>query len=445
MRLGALTREVETPVIGKTAAVTQANGIKPGVLDSYDILILDAAYKQSLVSARSLARADLRVAMAECFAEYDPSLPVPAFRSRHSSCNVVLPSYAIDPVAFGSAVVDFVREHPTRVVLPTGDGVIAAVAPHRERLAELGCALALAPDYALEIANDKDRTLEIARKLGIDQPKTMRIDSIAELQAALAEFPFPLVLKPNTSWSGQAECRLVPVEVINQAEAADVTGAFLAAGTSVLAQEWACGRREGVTLFVVGGEVMASCAHVAHRTSPALGGASVMRESIPIPQDIYVPALKLVAAIGLEGVCEVEFRRDAKGRPLLMEINARLAGTIENAMHSGVDFPLLIWQWAAGLAVDRIEGYRTGVRTRWLHGDLRWLRDNYGRVGRPDSVSRARALWIFASEFARTRHYDCFDLHDPRPIVADLRNTATIVLKSRNPRTPSAEPGSKGV
>jgi predicted ATP-grasp superfamily ATP-dependent carboligase len=422
-------------VIGKTGAVTQATGIQPGVLDSYDILILDAAYKQSLVSARSLGRAGLRVALAECFAEYDPLMPVPAFRSRHSSRNVVLPSYAADPDAFASAVVDFVREHPTRVVLPTGDGVIAAVAPYRERLAALGCALALAPDCALEIANDKDRTLEAARKLDIDQPKTMRIDSIGDLPAVLAEFPFPFVLKPNTSWSGNAERRLVPAEVVDQAEAVDVTGKFLAAGTSVLVQEWACGRREGVTLFIVGGEVLASCAHVAYRTSPALGGASVMRESIPIPPDIFDPAVKLVTTIGLEGVCEVEFRREANGRPLLMEINARLAGTIENAVHSGVDFPLLIWQWAAGLPIDRVEGYRTGVRTRWLHGDLRWLRDNYRRVGRPDSVSRARAFWIFTSEFARTRHYDCFDPHDLRPIMADLRNTATIVLKSRNPQT----------
>ncbi len=429
-------------MIGKSAAVTQATGIQPGVLESYDILILDAAYKQSLVSARSLGRVGLRVAMAECFAEYDPSLPVPAFRSRHSSRNVVMPSYAVDPDAFAAAVIEFVREHPTRVVLPTGDGVIAAMAPYRERLASLGCALALAPDCALEIANDKDHTLEVARKLGIDQPKTMRIDCLDELTAVLAEFAFPFVLKPNSSWSGQAERRLVPAEVIDQAEAVDVTERFLAAGTSVLAQEWACGRREGVTLFVVGGEVLASCAHVAYRTSPALGGASVMRESIPISEDIYVAALKLVAAIGLEGVCEVEFRRDAKNRPLLMEINARLAGTIENAMHSGVDFPLLIWQWAAGLPVDRVEGYRTGVRTRWLHGDLRWLRDNYQRVGRPDSVSRSRALWMFASEFARTRHYDCFDPHDPRPIMADLRNTATIVLKSRKP---TAELGPKGV
>jgi predicted ATP-grasp superfamily ATP-dependent carboligase len=442
--LGLATREVETRVMEKSAAVAQATGVQVGALDSYDILILDAAYKQSLASARSLGRAGLRVALGECFAEYDSSLPVPAFRSRYSSRNVVLPSYAADPEAFASAVVDFVSEHPTRVVLPTGDGVIAAMRPYRERLAALGCVLALAPDCALEIANDKDRTLEVARKLGIDQPKTMRIDSIGELPAVLAGFAFPFVLKPTISWTGHSEHRLVPTEVVDRAEAVDVTQRFLAAGSSVLAQEWACGRREGVTMFVVGGEVLASCAHAAYRTNPALGGASVMRESIQNPQDIYASAVRLVTAIGLEGVCEVEFRRDADGRPLLMEINPRLAGTIENAVHSGVDFPLLIWQWATGLPVDRVEGYRTGVRTRWLHGDLRWLRDNHRRPGRPDSVSRARALWIFAAEFARTRHYDCFDRHDLRPVMAELRSTATVVVTSRNARAPQKDTGRKG-
>jgi hypothetical protein len=36
-------------------------------------------------------------------------------------------------------------KHPTRVVLPTGDATIAAVAPLREKMAALGTTLALAP------------------------------------------------------------------------------------------------------------------------------------------------------------------------------------------------------------------------------------------------------------------------------------------------------------
>jgi hypothetical protein len=65
-----------------------------------------------------------------------------------------------------------------------------------------------------------------------------------------------------------------------------------------------------------------------------------------------------------------------------------------------------------------------------LHGDLRWLRDNYSRAGRPDSISRAQAIWTLVSEFARTRRYDYFDLHDLAPAIAEMRYTMAVILKS---------------
>jgi predicted ATP-grasp superfamily ATP-dependent carboligase len=233
----------------------------------------------------------------------------------------------------------------------------------------------------------------------------------------------------------QSPGRLYPVEVVDEVEALAVVQNYLSAGAKVLAQQLACGRREGVTLFIDGGEVRAACAHAAYRTSPPLGGASVIRESLPLQEDIHSAAVRLATAIGLEGVCEVEFRRDAAGRPLLMEVNARLAGTIENAVHSGVDLPMMIWQWATGEPVPQAGDYRTGVRTRWLRGDLRWLRDNRGRAGRPDSVPTARALAIFCAEFARTYHYDCLDRRDLGPALAELRTMARAARKSRPARS----------
>lgn len=409
----------------------------PSGPDRYDVLVLDAASRQSLASTRSLGRAGLRVALGECTADCDSSMSALSFHSRYSARNVILPSLTTDATLFAAAVADFVREHPTRVVLPTADGAITALTPWREKLASLGCVLALAPDCALEVANDKDRTLAIARDLGIAYPATMVIQSIDDLPAVADTFGFPFVLKPTISFPPDASVRLQATEVINQAEAITVILTYLSAGAGVLAQQMASGRREGVTLFIADGDVRAACAHVAHRTSPALGGASVLRESLPITEEIYGPAVSLVNAIGLEGVCEVEFRRDAGNRPLLMEVNARLAGTIENAVRSGVDFPLMIWQWATGLPVERHRGYKTGVRTRWLHGDMRWLRDNQRRAGRPDSVSNARAVSVFATEFLRTRHLDCLDRHDLRPAVAELRTTARAIRKPRTPQSPA--------
>jgi predicted ATP-grasp superfamily ATP-dependent carboligase len=397
--------------------------------DHYDILILDAAYKQSLTSARLLGRAGLRIALAESLAQIDSSSVVPAFSSRYCSRSLVLPNYENDAPAFAAAVIQFVRDHSPRVVLPSGDGSIGVLRPYRQQLAELGCVLALAPESALEIANDKARTLEVARSLGIAQPRCITIDSIDDLPAAVAEFGFPFVLKPTVSWTERAVGRNIPTDVINQDEARAATERILAAGAGVLAQEWVPGRREGVTLFIVDDEVVASCGHVALRTSPPLGGASVIRESVLAPPDILEPAVQLAKAAGLQGVCEVEFRRDRNNHPLLMEINARLAGTIDNAVQSGVNFPLMIWRWATGLEVEPVTTHRSGVRTRWLHGDLEWVRINWGRVGRPDSVAHSTAIWAFVSEFARSRHYDYFDGHDLKPFVAELRHSAKIIRK----------------
>jgi predicted ATP-grasp superfamily ATP-dependent carboligase len=411
------------------SAVTAPTGAR--VQHLYDVLILDASNKQSLACVRSLGRIGLRVAVGECATECDAAESALSFRSRYARHNLVLPDVATNADAFATEVVSFVRDHQIHVVIPTNDGAITAMAPYREQLAALGCTLALASDATLAIANDKDRTLEVAERLGIAYPRSMRIDRLDDLPAVMDAFPFPFVLKPTVSFPRDAPVRLQVIEVIDEVEAISAIQTYLSSGSAVLAQEWASGRREGVSLFMVDGEVRAACGHVAYRTSPALGGASVLRESIPLLPDLYEPAVRLVQEIGLDGVCEVEFRRDAAGRPLLMEVNARLAGTIENAMHSGVDFPLMLWEWAAGHTVPESTDYRIGVRTRWLHGDMRWLRDNQRRVGRPDSVSRTRALATFAAEFLRTRHFDCVDWRDLRPALAELRATARAVLKSR--------------
>lgn len=396
--------------------------------ESYDVLILDAAYKQGLICARSLGRAGLRVALGET--DSYPPARVPAFKSRYCARSLILPDYVEDATAYTSAIIEFVRQHRTRVILPTGDATISALAPMRAQLAALGSMLALAPDSALAIANDKARTLRVAAELGIAAPRSVQVGNIDDLAAAIDRFGFPFVLKPTISWTGRSRYRMVPTEVVDRDEAIEATESFLRAGAGVIAQEWAGGRREGTTLFIADGDVRMSCGHVAHRTTPPLGGASAVRESIQVPGDIHDPAIRLAKAIGIEGPCEVEFRRDASGRPLLMEINPRLAGTLENAIQCGINVPLMVWRWAIGQQVEQVASHRAGVRTRWLQGDLRWLGENHQRIGRPDSIPWGRSLWVFCAEFARTRHYDVLDWHDIRPSLVELASTARIIVEA---------------
>jgi glutathione synthase/RimK-type ligase-like ATP-grasp enzyme len=395
----------------------------------YDILILDASHKHSLTSTRSLARSGLRVALGEAEGQYPPRHDPPAFQSRYCARKLVLPDYIASPAEYVEAVIAFTRDHGVRVVLPVGDANITLLAPHRKRFADLGSMLAVSSDAALEIANDKVRTLELADKLDIAYPRSIPVTGVEDLREAEAQFGYPFVLKPTVSWTGKVPVRMVPTEVLTEPEALEATERFLSTGCEVLAQQFAGGRREGVSLFIVDGEVKAHCGCIAHRTTPPLGGVSAMRESFEVPQELLDAAISLALAIGVEGPSEVEFRRDASGKPLLMEINARLAGTLENAVNSGVDFPMMIWQWGTGQPIEPQKSYRTGVRTRWLAGDMRWLWDGVMAAGRPDSVPLGRGLWTFTSEFFRTRHYDFVDRYDMRPALAEVWDTAAIVRK----------------
>ena len=183
----------------------------------------------------------------------------------------------------------------------------------------------------------------------------------------------------------------------------------------MIVQEWLPGAREAVSLFRAHGRVWARFAQVARRTTPPLGGNSVVRESIPLPADIAGNAERLVDRLDLDGYAEVEFRRGADGRAALMEINPRLSASVEVAVQSGVSFPRLLYRWAAGEELEPVDDYRVGVRARWLGGDLSWLKHCLAWPDDPDAPSRPKAIAQFAAEFLRPATYDYVTGGDLRP------------------------------
>ena len=389
---------------------------------SFDALVLDGAERQALVTTRMLGRAGLRVAVAEAEDLYVPRFGPPTFASRWSGRNDALPSYHSDATSYVKGLLELLDEHPARVLVPSMDGSIAAVRPFRSTFEDRNVALALASEPALEVANDKQRTLEVAKALGIPIPHTVPITNLDDTRLALAEVGYPAVLKPTRSWvtSGSTATRAVAEVVLDEHEALEHVRRLHDMGSHVVAQQWVGGAREAVSLFYAYRNVWAAFAQRAHRTAPVLGGVSVVRESIAMPPELWSSAIGLVETLDLEGYCEVEFRRDAHGVPLLMEINARLSGSVEAAVRSGVDFPFLLWQWSAGEPLTPMLDYRTGVRMRYLKGDVRWLRENLERQDRPDSVPRVRALRIFARDLLRRQAYDFVDRTDLRPAWAVL-------------------------
>ncbi len=98
-----------------------------------------------------------------------------------------------------------------------------------------------------------------------------------------------------------------------------------------------------------------------------------------------------------------------------MEVNPRLSASVEIAVRAGVDFPLLIAHQAASRPLPAYTGYRTGVRVRWLGGDVQWLARSVRKRGHTDVPTVRQAVKeVAASTFRRTA-YDYADWGDPRP------------------------------
>ena len=77
-----------------------------------------------------------------------------------------------------------------------------------------------------------------------------------------------------------------------------------------------------------------------------------------------------------------------------MEINSRLSASVEIAVRAGVDFPLLLYQWAAGMPMRQVRSYRCGYRMRYLKGDVAWLKEALRDPSTPTRhapLSRSRA------------------------------------------------------
>src|SRR5205823_7433129 len=209
--------------------------------------------------------------------------------------------------------------------------------------------------------------------------------------------------------------RLSAQLAVTAAELRDAVEAVTCFGEVALVQQLLTGRREAVSFLYAKGEVYARFAQWAKRTSPPLGGQSVLRKSIAIPSDIGRYAESLVRHIDLEGYCEVEFRRDSAGKPYLMEINPRLSASVEIAVRSGVDFPYLLYQWANEEAIDTVESYRIGNWMRYLKGDIMTTIEALQERGRPGVTPPVQAILGFWLSFFQPMGYDYLDWRDLGP------------------------------
>lgn len=376
-----------------------------------DVLLLSARERQSLVAVRSLGKRGLRTAALDT----PDAQVIPTFSSRWCQYKITSPAYT-KTQEYLMYLHQLLEAGNAPVAIPTSDSDVALLRQYRETL-EAPARLAIAREPALAIAISKERTLEVAKQLGLRIPRGVILRDVNDLQDALSEIGLPAVIKPEESWieNGEQRVRVACYLVTTPDEARQAIEELTSLGGKALFQQYLTGRREAVSFLYANQQIYARFAQWARRTHPPLGGASILRQSIAIPIDIGEQAERLVREIDLEGYSEVEFRRDGAGYPYLMEINPRLSASVEIAVRAGVDFPYLLYQWASEDRIDTVSGYRSGLWMRHLGGDFATLAATLRERGRPGISSPAKVIFDFCSSFLIPMRYDYLDWTDPMP------------------------------
>src|SRR6266704_452421 len=249
-------------------------------------------------------------------------------------------------------------------------------------------------------------------------PETRLIATAREGDAALSDAAFfPADIKPHRSvvTVNGIRRKTAVTPVADPAAGRRALDALPTSAFPVLLQRQVEGVGEGFFALRWRGRTVAMFAHRRLREKPPTGGVSVYRESIPLDAALVGPGLRLLDALGWNGVAMIECKREPEtGRQVVMEINGRFWGSLQLAIDSGVDFPSLLVRCATGESVPEHRDYRVGVRSRWFWGDVDQLYLRLKAHG-----SRLRALLDFFRVSPRRDRSEVWRWSDPAPFVVE--------------------------
>jgi len=385
-------------------------------------LVTDGDTRQALAATRSLGR------FGHFVVNVSDRYPSLAGASRYSSIAERCPIPADDPEAFLAAIIELAGRQRIDVVLPMTEISTLLLTRHRDCLPS-NCRLPYPSYDSVRRASNKAECLELARSLGVPVPESRTVSSPAAAQDAIDALQFPVVIKPACSRVLTA-AGWISNSVSYAAEAGALRrrlSALPAESYPVLLQERIAGPGIGVFMLFDRGRSIACFSHRRLREKPPSGGVSVLSESIDVDPVAADHAERLLRSLEWHGPAMIEFKRDERdGSFRLMEINARFWGSLQLAIDAGVDFPALLVDVAMGTAAAHPPSFRTGVRCRWLSGDLDSLLlillKRNRQLNLPTShPGRLKSLWNFLRPSASDVRYEIERWDDLGPARLEWR------------------------
>ena len=382
------------------------------------VLILDANQRSALAATRSLGSKGVQVVVAD---ETGETL---AGSSRYCSESFKYSSPYEEPEDFIATLKKESIRRSINVIFPMTEISTYLLLKYRYHFA--GLSIPFAPFEAFDLLTNKWKLNELASQLDITIPMTYYIKDTKDISNIFSKLEFPVVIKPYRSriflhrkWISTS------VKYVNSVIELENTIARTEwlSRCPFMIQEYIQGEGRGIFTLYNQGDPIVFFAHKRLREKPPSGGVSVLSESIEVDPRMREITEKILDYVKWHGVAMVEFKVSSEGIPYLMEVNARFWGSLQLAIDTGVDFPYLLYKLAVDEGHEKVEGYKIGIKSRWLLGDL----DHLYLILKNDSglyLKASSKWWLilqFLNFFVRDTTYEVNRWDDLRPFFFEIR------------------------
>ena len=320
----------------------------------------------------------------------------------------------------GRSLVDFLLEVALRdhleqwILFPVQDDAVELVAQNTAALASV-YRLATQDWNIIQWVADKRLTYRMAQQVGVPYPTTWY--PAGEDDIRTMDIRFPAIVKPARSIHLQHAVRLKalpagdPTALVDQYRVARQ----LISPDEIMVQEVIPG--DGRAQFSVaaysheGRMLLAMTARRRRQYPIEYGLGSSFVEALEVPE-LFQPTERLLRLLGVSGMVEVEFKRDARdGQYKLLDINVRPWGWHTVCIACGLDFPYI--HYCDLLGQPPLAAVPT-YRHRWI----RALTDI--PAGWQEARAGVTSPWSYLRSLVGPTVFSVLDVRDPLPVAGDF-------------------------
>ena len=305
--------------------------------------------------------------------------------SKYVQERVIIPDPRVSTEATISFLVDNSAKWRGSLLIPTDDCILVALSQYKAKLSEHY--IVPVPEWGVvEKCVNKKMALQVATEVGIRIPQSFFPNSVDYLEEHKAEFWYPCILKPVFSRKFIDEFKVKVFETNDFEELKSYYYLATKAGNQMVIQEIIPGTAEQLYAYYAyrdsAGDLLAEFTYRKIRQSPPSFGTGTAIESTYTPE-IMELGRRFLDKLGYTGICEIEFKRDARDSQFkFIEINARFGNQVSLPVRCGVDLPWILYQDLINGEKVRVDSYQVGVKWGDLSSDLstfaRYYRKKYG-------------------------------------------------------------------